>query len=156
MGGIRKFKRVKIGKANRDEMELAKDLAKEAMLKHEEGVQFAADILSAAIEDIGPTARDECKVTFRPYMSEMGHGTIVSLCEETDEGPQYHQEILVATKPDTLAVTDDAIATAVGYTTKALTFIPDEDGKPISGFVVWQGSTDPRAVGIQTAISTHF
>lgn len=155
MGAIRTIKRIKVGAANADEKELAQDLAKDAFAMHEEGVQFAADILSAALEDVGPDAKEEFKVDFRPYMSESGHGTIVSLREDTEDGPEYHQEILVATKPDTLAATDDAIATTVGYTTKALTILPDEDGVPLSGFVVWQGSTN-KVVGIQTAISGNF
>jgi len=156
MGKLRTIRRIKIGRANKDELELARDLAKEAFQNHEEGVQFASDILNKSIEDIGAEARKEVEVAFRPYNTHSGHGTLVSLQEETPEGPRHYQEILVATKPDKLAATDKALATSVGFTTKAITFMTDDDGTPLTGFVIFQKSTDPVAVGIQTAFSDHL
>lgn len=155
MGSLRKFKRVRIGKANRDEKNIAQDLAKEAFVLHEEGVQFAVDLLNAANNDVGSSAKDLPEISIEPYHVAVGHGTKVSFKDTIDDVPHHFQEILVASKPDKLAVTDDAIATTASWTTKAITMIPDDYGEPIM-FVIWQGSTDPHAVGIQTAVSTHF
>ena len=123
--------------------EIAKDLAQEAARNHHEGVQRAAEVLKSALAEGDAEAKKIASVAFRNFEMEIGYGTIVSIKETRDDMPlQHHLEVIVATKQDALAVTDNAAATCVGFTTKMMTIIQDEDDDAAFGAPLWKKSTE--------------
>jgi hypothetical protein len=132
---------------------VARELAYDAFMNHKEAVEIAESCLQKALTDT-LDASSFLKIVVRPVPLSKGHGNIISLCQEDpDVGFIHHQEILVATQPDKLECTDNAIGTVVGYTTKMCTLIPNPEGGVVfSQF--WEKGTN-KAVGIEAAKTVH-
>ena len=71
--------------------EIAAELAHDAVMQHEEGVQFAADILQASLDEEGKSSRDNnLQISYRPYTTQAGEGTVVSILDKTPGYPVFH------------------------------------------------------------------
>lgn len=136
-------------------MEMAREMAREASKNHVEGVTIAEDIIRDAILQGDRIARESLKIARHAYATEALEATMISM-EQLQDGERslYPVKILVLTRQDDVAaVSMDAIATPVSFTTEVYTVISDdetgeeadEEDPDRFGAVLWRKSTQ-RAV----------